>query len=60
MNLELHKIVKKLNIEKMMFQFRNFKKLQKEIQQDDEYKGFKTIIIDIENTFVTQIDVKNK
>lgn len=39
---------------------KNFKKLQNEIKQDEAYKGIQTIIIDIENTFVTLIEVKNK
>ena len=42
-----------------MTEVRNFKKLQKEIQQDDVYKGLQTIIIDIENTLVSQIEVKS-
>ena len=43
-----------------MLDFKNFKKLQKEIKQDEVYRGLQTIIIDIENTLVTLIDVKNK
>ena len=43
-----------------MLEFTNFKKLQKEIKQDEVYRGLQTIIIDIENTLVTLIDVKNK
>lgn len=42
-----------------MMEVRNFKKLQKEIQQDDVYRGLQTIIIDIENTLVSQIEVKS-
>lgn len=43
-----------------MIEFKNFKKLQKEIKQDEVYRGLQTVIIDIENTFVTLIDIKNK
>jgi len=54
------KIRETTNLEKTMMEFPNFKKLQKEIQQDEVYKGQKTLIIDIENTFVAQIEVKSK
>jgi hypothetical protein len=60
MNIELSKIREKYDIEKMMLEFKNFKKLQKEIKQDEVYRGLQTVIIDIENTFVTLIEVKNK
>ena len=53
MNIELQKIRETLDLEKMMVEFTNFKKLQKEIKQDEVYRGLQTIIIDIENTLVT-------
>lgn len=43
-----------------MIEFPNFKKLQKEIEQDEVYRGLQTVVIDIENTLVTQIDIRNK
>jgi hypothetical protein len=60
MNIELSQIREKYDIEKLMVEFKNFKKLQKEIQQDEVYRSLQTIIIDIENTLVTDIDIKNK
>ena len=60
MNIELSKIREKYDIEKMMIEFKNFKKLQKEIKQDEVYRGLQTVIIDIENTFITLIEVRNK
>ena len=60
MNIELSKVREKYDLEKMMTDFKNFKKLQKEIEQDEVYRGLQTVIIDIENTFVTLIEVKNK
>ena len=60
MNIELSKIREKYDLEKMMIEFKNFKKLQKEIKQDEVYRGLQTVIIDIENTLVTLIEVKNK
>ena len=60
MNIELQKIRETCDLEKLMLEFPNFKKLQKEIQQDEVYRGLQTIIIDIENTLVTQIDLRNK
>ena len=59
-NIEFDEIRELYNIEQMMLDFKNFKKLQKEIKQDEVYRGLQTIIIDIENTLVTLIDVKNK
>ena len=44
----------------MMVEFKNFKKLQKETQQDEVYRSLQTVVIDIENTLVTQIDIRNK
>ena len=58
--MQLAKIRETVNLEKLMIEFPNFKKLQKEIQQDEVYKGLKTLIIDIENTLVTQIEIKCK
>ena len=60
MNIELSQIREKYDIEKLMVDFKNFKKLQKEIQQDEVYRSLQTIVIDIENTLVTLIDIKNK
>ena len=60
MNIEFSKVREKYDLEKMMTEFKNFKKLQKEIKQDEVYRGLQTVIIDIENTFVTLIEVKNK
>ena len=60
MNTELQKIRQKVDLEKLMIEFPNFKKLQKEIEQDEVYRGLQTVVIDIENTLVTQIDIRNK
>jgi hypothetical protein len=60
MNIELSQIREKYDLEKMMVEFKNFKKLQKETQQDEVYRSLQTVVIDIENTLVTQIDIRNK
>ena len=39
MNIELSKVREKYDLEKMMIDFKNFKKLQKEIKQDEVYQG---------------------
>jgi len=39
MNIELSKVREKYDLEKMMIDFKNFKKLQKEIKQDEVYRG---------------------
>ena len=44
----------------MMKKFKNFKRLQNEIQQDEVYYGLQTIVIDIENTLITKIEIKSK
>lgn len=44
----------------MMLKFKNFRNLQNEIQQDEVYNGLQTIVIDIENTLITQLDIKSK
>ena len=43
-----------------MLQFKNFQKLQREISQDEIFRGMQTIVIDIENTLVAQIELKSK
>ena len=43
-----------------MKKFKNFKRLQNEIQQDEVYYGLQTIVIDIENTLITKIEIKSK
>ena len=42
-----------------MQQSNNFKSLQKDLEQEAKFKKFKTIVIDIENTIVTKIEIKN-
>ena len=60
MNIEYAQIQKKYNLELMMLKFKNFGNLQNEIQQDEVYNGLQTIVIDIENTLITQLDIKSK
>lgn len=60
MSTEVQKLRHKVDVEKLMTEFPNFKKLQKEIEQDDVYRGLQTVVIDIENTLVTLIDIRNK
>ena len=61
MNLELSKIAKAgVNLSELMQSFKNFNKLRSEIEQDTMFKGFKTLVIDIENTLVAQLDIKTK
>ena len=58
MNIEVNKI--SANLEKLMVDFPNFTKLQDEIEQDEVFCGHQTIIFDIENTLVTQLDLRCK
>ena len=49
-----------INLSELMQSFKNFNKLRSEIEQDTMFKGFKTLVIDIENTLVAQLDIKTK
>ncbi len=60
MNIEYAQIEKKYNLELMMLKFKNFRNLQNEIQQDEVYNGLQTIVIDIENTLITLLDLKSR
>ena len=60
MNIEYAQIENKYNLELMMLKFKNFRNLQNEIQQDEVYNGLQTIVIDIENTLITLLDLKSR
>jgi len=39
--------------------FPNFKTLQKEMIQEKVFKNLKTLVIDIENTLISRIEISN-
>ena len=60
MYVELVKVHDACSLELLMKESKYFQKLQEEIKQDEVYNGLQTIVIDIENTLVSQIEVKSK
>ena len=49
-----------LDLDKRMIEMDNFKVLSKQLDQEEIFKGQQTIVIDIENTMVTKIDIKSQ
>jgi hypothetical protein len=60
MSREFDQISATVNISKLHSDLPNFKRLRKDIEQDGICKGQTTLVIDIENTIVTQVELKSR
>lgn len=59
MNKEYSKIIDRINLEERMRNQKGFITHQNNLMRDELLKNVKTLVIDIENTLVTKIDIKN-
>lgn len=59
-NQEFKQILESNNLVQMIQEFPNFTRLQKEIKQEKIFKKSTTLVIDLENTLLTKIEILNK